>query len=62
MHDVEDVASIKSNCKPSPPSHRKKRGLDEELIAWMNDHLDWDVEKSLGCDEMSNDTVSTSKI
>ena len=44
MHGVEDAAGAKANHKPSAPSHRKKRQLNEEFVASTNAHLDWDAE------------------
>ena len=43
---LEDAAGTKSNCKHNTPSHRKKRNLDKDFIAWTNDHPGLDEENT----------------
>ena len=53
LYDIEKATGIKANCKPFDPSFRKQRVLKREFVEWVNEHLDWEVEKWIGYDKMS---------
>jgi len=53
LRKVEEVTGVKANCEASPPQkNRWKRSLDPMFVKYLNDHLDWDVERSIGYEQI----------
>jgi len=45
---IENVTGLYAQCKPSPPRELEPKQLDSNYIKWMNDNVDWEVEKMIG--------------
>lgn len=48
IEQVASITGIEPRCNPTPPRQAKSKTFDPEYIEWMNDHIDWDVEKLVG--------------
>ena len=45
---IENVTGVHAQCNPSPPRELMPKQLDTKFIKWMNDNIDWEVEKMIG--------------
>ena len=52
---VEEITGVKRQCVPSPSQERKKRKINQGMVKWLNDQVDWDVEGLIGYSKMEVD-------
>jgi len=48
ISEIEKITGLKAHCKRAPPRTWAPKDLDAEFVEWMNDHVDWEVEKLVG--------------
>lgn len=55
LRRIENVTGLKAQCKPIPAQvYKKRKDLDPEFVQWMNQNVDWDVEKKIGYQKWDN--------
>lgn len=48
LQAIEDVTGLYAQCKPELAREFAPKQLDAKYIKWMNDNVDWEVEKMIG--------------
>ncbi|KAL7554587.1 hypothetical protein ACHAWF_018070 [Thalassiosira exigua] len=48
IREIEGITGLKAKCPRAPPRPLRSKDLDEQFIAWLDDHLDWEAEKMAG--------------
>ena len=48
LDEIENITGLQARCKRAPPRTLIQKSLDDEYFAWMNDHVDWEVESRIG--------------
>uniref|UniRef100_A0A7S2S6T4 Sulfotransferase domain-containing protein n=1 Tax=Eucampia antarctica TaxID=49252 RepID=A0A7S2S6T4_9STRA len=52
LHILEKLTGVQANCKRSPPqTNRKKREILPKMIKYLNEHVDWQIEHSIGYEQ-----------
>ena len=46
---LEEALGVAAQCEPLEGRPlKRKRALDPDMVAWLNEHVDWEVEESIG--------------
>uniref|UniRef100_A0A7S2E405 Sulfotransferase domain-containing protein n=1 Tax=Helicotheca tamesis TaxID=374047 RepID=A0A7S2E405_9STRA len=48
LQKIEKATGVKRQCKAAEPQNRRKRPLDKEMMAYIDEHLDWEAEALVG--------------
>jgi hypothetical protein len=54
VDEISQLTSITPKCDPFPPASSKRakpRPLPDDFVQWMNQHVDWEVERLIGYDQ-----------
>ncbi|KAL9186933.1 hypothetical protein ACHAXT_010653 [Thalassiosira profunda] len=48
IEEIETISGVKAACYPSPALAKPSKKLNASYVRWMNEHVDWEVEKLVG--------------
>ncbi|KAL7472845.1 hypothetical protein ACHAXS_013229 [Conticribra weissflogii] len=48
VEEIEKLTDIQAHCQRTGPQTLKAKDFEPQFIQWMNDHVDWNVEKLVG--------------
>merc|ERR1712183_1191243 len=59
LDEIERLVGVKPVCDAQPPQpNRKKRKLDQGLVDYLTEHMDWEAEKLIGYSKGYNRKLS----
>mmetsp|Transcript_13132 Transcript_13132/g.18825 ORF Transcript_13132/g.18825 Transcript_13132/m.18825 type:complete len:546 (+) Transcript_13132:241-1878(+) len=57
LSEIEKIAGVKRQCESTPKQVRKKREISQEMMKWLNDHVDWETESLIGYSKIDIDSA-----
>lgn len=57
LSEIEKIAGVKRQCESTPKQVRKKREISQDMMKWLNDHVDWGTESLIGYSKIDVDSA-----
>jgi hypothetical protein len=52
LKTIEDIAGVKRQCEATSQQTRKKREISPNMMQWLNEYVDWEIEGLTGDTKM----------